>query len=447
MSKKTTLLICNNVGCDWSIEVPKCLTDQDRASRLSKIGGHHKNCRHNRSRILAEVREKQRAGLVEKQRERNVFNRASIRNSDYDIQEIIDEENNVIIDEAIVTDDRHAEELRYLINQLYGDDNEGAAGHENEDQDDLVGQQSTFSGNLLPEEFWTTFQQKICIRDLSSLPMKVGWIRDPENPNLTVPGDRNTSVEIFEIVSKLNLTYAQGDLLLNFIRKLLKRKGLSVPLPVGCRSSCETVGKALLKDYENNVHFIEFYVADLYPQLAENHILLKALKDWSCRGAYVEPMVIIAEMIQHLKVSDIHSTFDYEGLDADGNPLPTRVWGDACSGLLAQKVFEFVSKNYSDGAFPIFVDVSMDDTPTKSMANDTCCPLYIVIASLIRGSDPWFREPVMLGYLPSFNVSKHHTTSIRFYYKQPSSIKMHHQSSNSLLLYTFYSMTTRKVKK
>jgi hypothetical protein len=178
-----------------------------------------------------------------------------------------------------------------------------------------------------------------------------------------------------------------------------------VPLPVGCRSSCETVGKALLKDYENNVHFIEFTVADVYPQCADNHRIRKALKYWSCRGAYVEPLVIIAEMFQHLKVSDINSTFNYEGLDDDGNPLPWRVWSDACSGLLAKKVFEYISENYSDGAFPIFVDVSMDDTPTKSMASDTCCPLYIVIASLVRDSDPWFRQPIMLGYLPAFNVS------------------------------------------
>jgi hypothetical protein len=277
------------------------------------------------------------------------------------------------------------------------------------------------SGYIAPEEFWNRFQQKLCTRDISSLDVKVGWIRDPDHPNLTVPGDRNTSIEIFEIVSRLNLTYAEGDLLLDFIRKLLKRKGLSVPLPVGCRSSCETVGKALLKDYDKNVHIIEFTVADIYPQLGENHILRKALKNWSCRGAYVEPMVIIAELIQHLKVSDIHSTFDYEGLDADGNPLPSRVWGSACSGLLAKKVFEFVSENYSEGAIALFIDISMDDTPTHSLATkDTCCPLYFVLASLVKGADNWFKQPIMLGYQPSFNVSKqkaesHHMSNFFFF--------------------------------
>jgi hypothetical protein len=335
-------------------------------------------------------------------------NRGQVEKDQY-MLDINDEENVYVaaLDEnerAIVPDDRNAVELRYLQQHFPCED---ITDHEDpaEGQDDNEDNAECSSINLTPEEFWTTIQQRMCTRDLSSLQMKVGWIRDPDNPNLTVPGDRNTSLEIFEIVSRLNLTYAQGDLLLDFLRKLLKRKGLSVPLPVGCRSSCETVGKALLKDYENNVHFIEFTVTDVYPQCTDNHILRKALKDWSCRGAYVEPMVIIAEMIQHLKVSDIHSTFDYKGLDEDGYPLPSRVWGGACSGLLAKKVFEFVSENYSDGAIPFFVDVSLDDTPTKSMANDTCCPLYITIASLVRDSDPWFHEPIMLGYLPSFNVS------------------------------------------
>jgi hypothetical protein len=407
-------LFCTNVGCGWRETIPECITDKDRATRLSKLGGHYKNCRYDIKKVtalvLSEVIKRKTAEAQFEMRNRNEeMNSSSVQNrsrvgKDRDILDAIDEENNEMMDEAIVPDDRYAVEMHYLQN-IYLEDLAGGQ-DENEDhagQQFIVG--STLSSSLCPEECWSTFQHRICTRDLSSLQMKIGWIRDPDHPNLTVPGDRHTSLEIFEIVSRLNLTYAQGDLLLDFIRKLLKRKGVSVPLPVGCRSSCETVGKALLKDYENNVHFIEFTVADVYPQCTANHRIHKALKYWSCRGAYVEPLVIIAEMFQHLKVSDINSTFNYEGLDDDGNPLPWRVWSDACSGLLAKKVFEYISENYSHGAFPIFVDVSLDDTPTKSMASDTCCPLYIVIASLRRDSDPWFRQPIMLGYLPAFNVS------------------------------------------
>jgi hypothetical protein len=402
------IFCCNNVGCSWTISLPVCITAEDKAFKLSKIGGHHKNCRYDIRKLTAVVHaESIKRITAEAQfemRNRNEMNSSSIQNrsrvdKDRDILDAIDEENNEMMNEAVVHDDRYAVELRYLQN-LFQEDLAGGE-QENEDQEDHAGQQFMVGST----EFWTTFQHNICTRDLSSLQMKIGWIRDPAHPNLTVPGDRNTSMEIFEIVSRLNLTYAQGDLLLDFIRKLLKRNGVSVPLPVGCRSSCETVGKALLKDYESNVHFIEFTVADVYPQCKANHRIRKALRYWSCRGAYVEPLVIIAEMFQHLKVSDIHSTFNYEGLDDDGNPLPWRVWSNACSGLLAKKVFEYVSENYSDGAIPIFVDVSMDDTPTKSMASDTCCPLYIVVASLVRDSDPWFRQPIMLGYLPAFNVS------------------------------------------
>jgi hypothetical protein len=251
------------------------------------------------------------------------------------------------------------------------------------------------------QKYWNFYQRIKFSCDVKGLKLRLGWVRDLQTgaPVTTTLGH---SMDIFEVVQKLNLSHAEGDIILQLFRTWLKRYNLSMPIPKTCKSVCANIEKSLIKHYESELHYEAYTIKTLYPNLPEDHILIKAFEGWFALGVHVDVMAMLTELISYLNLSDVHTSF-MEEVSESGMP----VYSEPCSGNLTKQAFDYVKEHYHPDAFPFFLDLNLDDTPTKSMAKETICPYYGKLASVkvLSSAHPIFHLPFLLGFFPVSNVS------------------------------------------
>jgi hypothetical protein len=287
------------------------------------------------------------------------------------------------------------EDLVELRNDIFWD----KVGGEQNDHRFAFGASSTKLFHF--QKYWNFYQRIKFSCDVKDLKVRLGWVKDLKTGE-PVTTTLKHSIDIYELVQKLDLSHAEGDIILQLFRTWLKRYNLSMPIPKTCKSVCANIEKSLIKHYESELHYEAYNIKTLYPDLPEDHILIKAFEGWFALGVHVDVMAMLTEIISYLNLSDVHTTF-MEEVSESGKP----VYSEPCSGNLTKQVFDYVKKHYHPGAFPFFLDLNLDDTPTKSMAKETICPYYGRLASVKRLSSahPIFQLPFLLGFFPVSNVS------------------------------------------
>jgi hypothetical protein len=264
------------------------------------------------------------------------------------------------------------------------------------------------ASKLFPVQMYWNFYQRIRFsRDIKDLKIKLGWVRDLIT-NEPVTATLSHSLDIYELVKKLDLSNATGDIILDLFRSWLKQYNVSLPIPKTCRSVRENVEKSLIGHYESELHYELYNIKDIYPDLPDNHVIIQAFDGWFAIGVHIDVMAMLTEIVSYLNISDVHTAF-MEEVSESGKP----VYSEPCSGNLTKSVFDFVKKQHGPDAFPFFLDLNLDDTPTKSMAKETICPYYARLASvkvLLSSSsamkkNPIFQLPFLLGFFPISNVS------------------------------------------
>jgi hypothetical protein len=423
----TEKLICKNktLGCKWGPLVPVGTSQQ---LKNSIRGGHVKYCPFNdygrnnhQSSGASQGNSSQDAPLAKLKRgEQHVeaFIDHELQdddNFDYPEDEYnFDDPDDEYLDELIMPEENLDNALRRALIDLKpeGLDSKGdlrvirdeiywdKVGGEDNDRRFAFGVAS--STRLLPFlMYWNFYQRLKFSRDIKDLKIRLGWVRDIQT-NQPVTTTLSHSLDIFELLKKLNLSHAEGDIILQLFRSWLKSYNLSMPIPKTCKSVCNNVEKSLICHYESELHYESYDIKTLYPDLPNDHILIKAFEGWFALGVHVDVMAMLSEIISYLNLSDVHTTF-MEEVSESGKP----VYSEPCSGNLTKQVFDYVKEHYHPEAFPFFLDLNLDDTPTKSMAKETICPYYGRLASvkLLSAAHPIFQLPFLLGFYPVSNVS------------------------------------------